>query len=99
MGNLEAIKSTQKEAIKPPKMWNVVLLNDDFTSFDFVSFCLQNIFGKSVQEAERITMSVHEKGRGIAGQYTKEIAETKQVMTMEFAQAQGQPLKLVLEES
>lgn len=98
MEQLTPVKDVEKQAVKPPKMWSVIILNDDFTSFDIVIFCLMEYFGKSEEEAERIAMKVHNEGKGVIGVYTKEIAETKQTMAMDFARDYESPLQLVLEE-
>lgn len=98
MEQLTPVKDVEKQAVKPPKMWSVIILNDDFTSFDIVIFCLVEYFGKTEEEAERIAMKVHNEGKGVIGVYTKEIAETKQTMAMDFARDYESPLQLVLEE-
>lgn len=98
MEQLTPVKDVEKQAVKPPKMWSVIILNDDFTSFDIVIFCLMEYFGKSEEESERIAMKVHNEGKGVIGVYTKEIAETKQTMAMDFARDYESPLQLVLEE-
>lgn len=90
-------KQTEKQAVKPPVMWNVIFLNDDFTSFEFVIACLISVFKKSMEEAVRITEEVHHKGKGIAGLYTKDIAITKQQETMAYAKSQEHPLQVVVE--
>ncbi|MBC8427586.1 MAG: ATP-dependent Clp protease adaptor ClpS [Proteobacteria bacterium] len=81
-----------------PKMWNVVFLNDDFTPMDFVVAMLQNYHSKNLGEAKRIMMDVHEKGKGIAGTYTYEIAETKSFIVNQRARINGFPLVNVIEE-
>ena len=80
----------------PPK-YKVILLNDDFTTKDFVVYVLVNIFKKSEVEAERIMEAVHKSGRGIAGVYPYDIAATKARMTMDKARGSGFPLKCVVE--
>lgn len=76
-------KQKQKVKRKTPKMFKVVLINDDVTPFDYVIAVLYSVFDKSPQEAYQITQNVHQQGRGIAGVYTKQIAQTKidQVLT------------------
>ena len=80
-------------------MWRVVMLNDDYTPFDFVIDVLTTLYHKSFEEAEAIAMSIHEKGRGVAGVYTKEIALQKSHDTIRVAKAHGHPLKTVAEEA
>lgn len=92
-------KETLKQKMEPPKMWNVVMYNDDFTPFDFVIACLMYIFNKSESEAARITSDIHTKGKGLVGQYTYEMAETKQYMAQQFAIKEQYPLKIEIEQS
>jgi ATP-dependent Clp protease adaptor protein ClpS len=68
-----------------PELYKVVMLNDNFTSMDFVIAVLQNIFDKNDEEAENIMMQVHQEGKGIAGVYVEDIAITKANMTIDFA--------------
>lgn len=92
-------KETIKQKIEPPRMWNVVMYNDDYTPFEFVIACLMYVFGKTESQANKITRDIHEKGKGIVGQYTHEIAETKKIMAEGFAQEQQHPLKCEIEKS
>ena len=78
-------------------MYRVVLYNDDYTTFDFVIDILKQVFHKSDDEASRITMSVHQKGKGIAGIYPKEIAEMKVQDVHQRAEAAGFPLRAGIE--
>lgn len=78
--------------IQLPKRFHVVFYNDDFTPFYFVEEVLTVIFNKSLEEAKKITMEVHEKGKSIAGTYTQEIAKTKQEQTLFNAKRNGFPL-------
>lgn len=82
-----------------PKQYNVYLLNDDYTSMDFVVDVLMKIFHKNFQEAHRIMMEVHQKGRGLCGVYPFEIAETKVHQVAKSARESGFPLKAILEEA
>jgi ATP-dependent Clp protease adaptor protein ClpS len=87
-----------KEKTKRPEMFKVVLLNDDYTTMEFVVQVLQQVFNKPEPEAYRIMMQVHIKGRGICGAYTYEIAETKVSTVHELAQENGFPLRATIEE-
>ncbi|MBS7381326.1 MAG: ATP-dependent Clp protease adaptor ClpS [Bradymonadales bacterium] len=82
--------------IEIPK-FNVVLYNDDYTSFDFVINLLVDIFHHTVSDAERITMSIHHKGKGVAGTYSKEIAEMKVQRVHQLARGAGFPLRAGIE--
>ena len=90
-------KQTERLAVKPPGMFNVVLHNDDYTSMEFVIAVLVQIFNKGADEAMAITQHVHEQGKGIAGQYTREIAETRKAHAMEAAKANECPLQITIE--
>jgi len=82
-----------------PKQYVVFLLNDDYTSMDFVIDVLMNIFHKNYQEAEQIMLDIHKKERGVCGVYTYEVAETKVMQVSKLAREQGFPLKATMEEA
>lgn len=84
--------------LKFPKKYKVFILNDNYTSMDFVVEILTSIFYKSVQEAENIMLEVHKKDKGLCGIYTHEIAETKVHQVMKRAKSNGFPLKATMEE-
>jgi ATP-dependent Clp protease adaptor protein ClpS len=84
--------------IKYPKKYKVYLLNDDYTSMDFVIDILMAIFHKSYEEAEKIMLEIHQKERGLCGVYTHEIAETKVMQVTRKAKESGFPLKATMEE-
>ena len=85
--------------IKPPSRYDVVLLNDDFTPMDWVVFILQELFGKSEDEAGRIMLLVHTKGEGVAqSNLSRDIAETKVSMVVNLSQANDHPLQAVVRE-
>jgi ATP-dependent Clp protease adaptor protein ClpS len=92
------LKDKEELKNKKPNMWQVVFLNDDFTPMDFVVEMLQKYHSKSLEEASKIMMDVHEKGKGIAGTYTHEIAETKMHMVNHRAKASAHPLRTSIEE-
>jgi ATP-dependent Clp protease adaptor protein ClpS len=85
--------------VKKPPMYHVILLNDDFTTQDFVVFILQKIFHKSQRDAESLMLDVHLIGKGIAGTYIREVAETKVKETMDLAKLEQHPLMAVLEKT
>ncbi len=88
----------QKKKVQQPKRFKVILLNDDYTSMEFVVFILERIFHKSPQQAFSLMMSIHETGSGIAGVYSFEIAEMKIATVTELARKNDYPLHCVLEE-
>jgi len=81
-----------------PKKYKVFLLNDNYTSMDFVVEILTNVFYKNTQDAESIMLEIHKKERGLCGVYTHEIAETKVTQVMKRAKDSGFPLKATMEE-
>lgn len=85
--------------IKEPRLFKVLLLNDDYSSMDFVISVLMQIFHHSYEKAMDIMLSVHEKGRGLCGVYTYEIAETKVSHVRKSAKEAGFPLRAVMEEA
>ena len=98
-GTGDAVK--ERPALKPttPRPFAVVLLNDDYTTMEFVVSVLESVFQKSPAEAYRIMMQVHVNGRGVAGVYPFEIAETKIEEVTSLARDAGYPLKAVAEEA
>lgn len=82
-----------------PKMFVVLLLNDDFTPMDFVVLVLRRFFAKNEDEAAKIMLDVHKKGSGVAGIYTLEVAEMKVMQVNQFARMNQHPLKSTLEEA
>ncbi|MDD2838360.1 MAG: ATP-dependent Clp protease adaptor ClpS [Sulfuricurvum sp.] len=82
-----------------PKQYNVFLLNDDYTSMDFVVDILIKIFRRNFQDAHRIMIEVHQKGRGLCGVYPFEVAETKVHQVSSTARENGFPLKAIMEEA
>lgn len=82
---------------KKPAMYKVLMLNDDYTPMEFVVLVLERFFAKNREEATRIMLHVHQRGVGICGVYTYEVAETKVTQTMEFARKHQHPLQCTLE--
>ena len=92
-------KQKNQVKIEKPKQYKVIMYNDDFTTMEFVINILVNVFNKNPIEAEKIMLDVHEKGRGIAGIYSHDIAITKVYTAMSMAKEQGFPFKLTVEEA
>lgn len=84
--------------LKEPKMYKVILLNDDYTSMDFVVSILQTVFKKTFEDANRLMLAVHQQGQAVCGIYTRQIAETKVLLVHDRATAEGFPLRCVMEE-
>jgi ATP-dependent Clp protease adaptor protein ClpS len=95
----DEVKEKPKAVTKRPQLWNVVLINDDYTTMEFVVRTLEEIFDKGPAEAYRIMMEVHTSGRGVCGAYTFEVAETKVAAVHETARAEGFPLRAGIEEA
>ncbi len=93
----ELLEEKQKQKAKRPALYRVFLLNDDYTTMDFVVSILENIFRKNPVEATQIMLHVHRNGRGLAGVYSREIAETKIASVHEMSQKNGFPLKCMME--
>lgn len=81
-----------------PKMSKVVMLNDDYTTQDFVISILMNVFNKNINEATNIMLEIHNKGRGICGIYTYDIAQTKADIATRKSRQAGFPLITIVEE-
>lgn len=80
-----------------PKQYKVILHNDNYTTMEFVVLVLMKFFHKGETEATHIMLTVHHKGSGVAGVYTKDVAETKVHQVTAFAQEHGMPLRLTAE--
>lgn len=83
--------------LKEPPKYAVILHNDDYTTFDFVVEVLQKFFRKTSEEAAQITLNVHNQGRGLAGVYSHQIAETKVAQVAEYAKNHNFPLRATAE--
>ncbi len=82
---------------KKPSLYKVLLLNDDYTPMEFVILVLEKYFAKSPEEATRIMLHVHQKGVGVCGVFTYEVAETKVTQVMDVARQNGHPLQCTME--
>ena len=95
--HVEVIPETKKK-VKVPKKYKVILLNDDYTTMEFVVFVLESIFHKTPAQAKGLMLAIHNTGSGVAGVYSHEIAETKVAIVTETAKANEYPLRCVMEE-
>jgi ATP-dependent Clp protease adaptor protein ClpS len=93
----DQILERSKEQTRKPELYKVLLLNDDYTTMDFVVVVLESIFHKQPAEAFRIMMMVHTQGRGLCGVYPHEVAETKVEAVLEQARDSGFPLRAAME--
>ncbi len=93
------VKEKPKAVTRRPQLFHVVLINDDYTTMEFVVRTLEEIFDKGPAEAYRIMMEVHTSGRGVCGAYTFEVAETKVAAVHDSARAEGFPLRAGIEEA
>ena len=92
----DTISTTDREALQEPPLYKVLLHNDDYTTMDFVVMVLVTVFAKNSDEATRIMLNVHHQGIGIAGVYTREVAETKVAIVHRLARRHQFPLKCTL---
>ena len=97
-GNDSAVEVLEKVKVQPPKMWKVVLVNDDKTTMEFVILVLMQIFHKTFEDATEIMTYVHTNGRGTAGIYSYEVASQKKEETVTAARANSFPLQVELED-
>ena len=95
----EAVKERTDTRQQEPTLYKVVLLNDDYSTMEFVVEILESIFQKTPAEAYQIMMHVHVNGRGIAGVYPWEVAETKVDTVISLARGAGFPLRAITEEA
>lgn len=84
---------------KPPPLYKVLLLNDDYTPMEFVVMILQQYFSKDRETATQIMLTVHREGKGVCGIYTRDIAATKVELVSTHARQAGHPLQCVMEEA
>tara|TARA_B100000530_G_C15658367_1_gene369288 strand:+ start:183 stop:497 length:315 start_codon:yes stop_codon:yes gene_type:complete len=92
------VETKTKTKLQKPKLYKVILLNDDYTPMEYVVKLLKVVFKKSEAEAVNIMLMVHEKGSGVCGVFTKEIAETKVSTVVNMAKKDQHPLKCIMEE-
>lgn len=83
--------------VEPPRMYQVVLLNDDYTPMEFVVMVLQEFFQRNLETATQIMLKIHHEGRGVCGVYTKDVASTKVESVLAAAKRSGHPLQCTME--
>ena len=89
----------EKVKLKPPPMYKVMLLNDDYTPMDFVVVVLQTVFAMSREQATQVMLKVHRDGMGVCGVYVREVAATKVEQVIELAKSHQHPLQCTMEEN
>ena len=87
------VATKSKEKLQAPRMYKVLMHNDDYTTMEFVVLVLQKFFQKNHAESQSIMLEVHNKGYGICGVYTYEVAESKVAKVIKYARENGHPLK------
>lgn len=88
-----------KPKLKPPPMYKVVLLNDDYTPMEFVVEVLEVFFGMNREKATRIMLTVHTQGKAVCGVFTRDVAETKAALVVDYARENQHPLMCQVEQS
>jgi ATP-dependent Clp protease adaptor protein ClpS len=91
------LATEKKRKVEKVRRYKVVLHNDDYTTMEFVVLVLMKFFHKTETEATHIMLSVHHKGHGVAGLYTKDVAETKVAQVMSYARENSMPLRVTAE--
>jgi len=95
----ESVLEAERSKVKPPPLFKVLLLNDDYTPMDFVVVVLQRFFSMSREQATRIMLKVHKDGVGVCGVFPQDMAATKVEQVTGFAREHQHPLACVMEES
>ena len=95
----DGLHEAQRAKLEPPKMFKVMLLNDDFTPMEFVITVLQRFFSLDTEQATRIMLKVHNEGRGVCGIFTRDVAATKVEQVIAFARQHQHPLACIMEEN
>lgn len=93
------VATRTRSKTKKPQPYKVLMLNDDYTPMEFVVLFLQRFFRMSLEDATRVMLHVHQKGVGVCGIFSYEVAETKVTQVMDFARSQQHPLQCTLEKA
>ncbi|WP_428423082.1 ATP-dependent Clp protease adapter ClpS [Methylibium sp.] len=96
-GQGAVVVERQTARVEPPRMYQVVLLNDDYTPMEFVVMVLQEFFLRDLETATQIMLRIHHEGRGVCGVYTKDVASTKVESVLAAAKRSGHPLQCTME--
>src|SRR6478609_6158445 len=93
------VLEAEKAKVKPPPLYKVMLLNDDYTPMDFVVVVLQTVFAMSREQATQVMLQVHREGMGVCGTYTREVASAKVEQVINIARKHQHPLQCTMEET
>jgi ATP-dependent Clp protease adaptor protein ClpS len=93
------VLEVQKTRLKPPPLYKVILLNDDYTPMDFVVVVLQTVFAMSREKATQVMLQIHREGMGVCGTYTREVAAAKVDQVLDIARRHQHPLQCTMEET
>ena len=96
-GSGAVVVERQTQKVEPPKMYQVVLLNDDYTPMEFVVMVLQEYFNRDLETATQIMLKIHHEGKGVCGVYSKDVAATKVELVLAAARRGGHPLQCTME--
>ena len=94
----QVVSKTSKQKLKTPKRFDVILLNDDYTTMEFVVEVLRRFFYKEFKAAESIMLKIHIDGEAVCGTYSYDVAQTKVTQVIDYSRQREQPLKCVLRE-
>jgi ATP-dependent Clp protease adaptor protein ClpS len=94
-----SVLEAEKTRLKPPPLYKVLLLNDDYTPMDFVVIVLQTVFGMTREKATQVMLQVHREGMGVCGTYTREVAAAKVDQVIDIARKHQHPLQCTMEET
>lgn len=96
-GQGSVVAERKAQRTRPPRMYQVVMLNDDFTPMEFVVMVLQEYFRLDMDAATQIMLKIHHDGRGVCGVFTKDVAATKVELVLAAARRSGHPLQCIME--
>jgi len=96
-GQGAVVAERRAQKTEPPRMYQVVLLNDDYTPMEFVVMVLQEYFKRDLETATQIMLKIHHDGRGVCGVYSKDVAATKVELVLAAARRGGHPLQCIME--
>ena len=94
-----SVIEAEKTRLKPPPLYKVILLNDDYTPMDFVVEVLVRFFAMNIEKATQVMLHVHTRGRGVCGVYTREVAESKVAQVNEYSRLNQHPLLCTMEKA